>query len=301
MAQLLKKIGIFALLALLPAQALAAPVTLNGSYLGEMGQLDLQTGPDGRVIGRYSGGGACTFDPQRPVLDGEMEGKVLVASVTLCQRGPGCEERPYTVLAFYETVSGALVADVKLDAGCDSPALKESRLVLRPAKAGEARPMPITRKLKRDECRESLQKGKHLFGQRDYAGASFYFARGLSCDPKNWAAHLSLGISELRRGNTEAAVDSLEHARDLSIAANQEEMSIYYNLACANARRGDRKSAFKNLRRALELGFADPEVLATDPDLQVLRDDPEFRAVKDSAWAQKDHATREATTRKGEQ
>ncbi len=301
MVQIPKITGLIALLALLPAQALAS-ASVSGTYRGEIGQLDLQTRADGRVTGRYTGGGACGFDPNRPILDGEFEGKVLVATITLCQNGPACNERPYNILAFYDSSTGTLVADVKLEAGCDSPALRDSRLMLRVAKPEEVQPLaesPPSRKGKRlDECRSALEKGKHLLERRDYAGAAYYFDRGLSCDQKNWAAHLALGIAELRRGDIVSAVGSLERARDLARAANQEDMDVYYNLACANARQGDRKSALRNIRRALDLGFADPETLGSDPDLHSLRGDHEFKALADLAWEQKERKQREA--KKGE-
>jgi tetratricopeptide (TPR) repeat protein len=290
MVQLPKITGIIALLTVLPAPALAS-VAVSGTYRGEIGQIDLQTRADGRVTGRYTGHGACPFDPNRPILDGELEGKVLVATITLCQQGPACNERPYNILAFYDSSTGSLVADVKLEAGCDSPALKNARLVLRLAKAEEVQPAaeapPVKKGKRQEECRSALEKGKHLLERRDYAGAAYYFDRGLVCDQRNWAAHLALGIAELRRGDLSSAVGSLEKARDLAHAANQADMDVYYNLACANARQGDRASAYSNLKKALELGFADPETMGTDPDLVSIRDEPLFKSLTDQAWERK--------------
>jgi len=304
MAQLLKITGVIAFLALLPGMA-SASTNLTGVYRGEIGQLELQTRAGGRVTGRYAAGGKCNFDPQRPVLEGEFEGKVLVATVTLCQTGPACDERPYNILAFYDSSSGALVADVKLDAGCDSPALQNSRLVLRVAKPEEILPpahASTAKKGKRQEaCRSALEKGWALMGRQDYPGAAFYFGQGLSCDPKNWLAHFAIGVAELRRNNVAEAMASLNQAKVLMEGQAEDvrgtyERDVYYNLACAHARQNDRDAAFANLRKAVELGFVDLDAVNTDPDLQPLREDHEFKTIQDLIW---DRKQREAS-KKGE-
>jgi hypothetical protein len=51
-----------------------------------------------------------------------------------------------------------------------------------------------------------------------------------------------------------------------------------YNLACFWSLAGERKPAVDSLRRALALGYADM-LVSTDPDLDALRDDPEFQKV----------------------
>ena len=310
MVQIPKITGLFALLALLPAQGFAAP-GLSGFYRGEIGQLDLQTRADGRVVGRFTGGGKCHFDPQRPVLDGELEGKVLVATITLCQTGPACDEHPYNILAFLDPSSGALVADVKLAGDCDSPALQRSRFVLEPVQPEDVQPSAPQVAVKKGRQQEAIQSaidnGNRLMKLGDYAGAAFYFEQSLAYDERIWSAHLAVGIAELRRGNTTKASNSLSRALELihgakSNVREQFEKDIYYNLACVDARRNDRSSALKNLRHALELGFADADSLTTDKDLVPLHEDQEFKAIQRQVRDQREHRDqkpREAT-KKGE-
>jgi len=76
----------------------------------------------------------------------------------------------------------------------------------------------------------------------------------------------------------------LNRARELSIAQNQEDSTIYFNLACAHSRVGQQEKALEALGRALELGWADPKAMVDDPDLQPLRERPEFKALVDRAW-----------------
>jgi hypothetical protein len=51
---------------------------------------------------------------------------------------------------------------------------------------------------------------------------------------------------------------------------------IHYHLACLHARAGDREAALRHLRVAVERDPAAVEHAATDPDLDAIRDDPEF-------------------------
>lgn len=54
---------------------------------------------------------------------------------------------------------------------------------------------------------------------------------------------------------------------------------IRYNLACSLASNGLATEAIAELRRAIELGYHDVEHLITDPDLDSLRDLPEYQAL----------------------
>jgi len=70
-------------------------------------------------------------------------------------------------------------------------------------------------------------------------------------------------------------------AISLEVAARiqPERPALWYNLACARARANERSSALDALARAVDLGFADVDLLATDPDLESIRDDPRFTAI----------------------
>lgn len=52
-----------------------------------------------------------------------------------------------------------------------------------------------------------------------------------------------------------------------------------YNLACSLAVAGRADDALSCLRMAVGLGYADLDYMRTDPDLESLRDRPEFRAL----------------------
>ena len=56
-----------------------------------------------------------------------------------------------------------------------------------------------------------------------------------------------------------------------------------YNLACSLARAGRPKEAIDTLSRAILLGYDDLAHLEVDPDLDSLRDDPEFLELLDQS------------------
>jgi len=76
--------------------------------------------------------------------------------------------------------------------------------------------------------------------------------------------------------------DSRRAALSASIAAEvypDRAGSVWYNFACLQAGAGDKKSALATLRRAVEKGFRDAERMETDPDLESLRGEAEYRQI----------------------
>jgi len=75
-----------------------------------------------------------------------------------------------------------------------------------------------------------------------------------------------------------------DHAREAlsrAVAAEiePERAGVWYNLACARSLAGDEKGALKALRRAVDTGFRDLDLLRTDEDLEPLRGEKAFEAI----------------------
>lgn len=132
----------------------------------------------------------------------------------------------------------------------------------------------------------------------------------LLLQPSGWRHHQRLGIVLARAGRFDESVASLEHAcrlgsaqeacanlavtlqragRDAEalVAADSAEELVgsrwgFYNLACYRALAGNHPGAITDLRRALELGYADV-LINTDPDLESLRGDAEFESILSEA------------------
>lgn len=58
-----------------------------------------------------------------------------------------------------------------------------------------------------------------------------------------------------------------------------DNATAHYNLACSLALCKKRPDALRSLRKALSLGYDDLDWMEQDPDLEILKDDPEFRQL----------------------
>jgi predicted esterase len=69
---------------------------------------------------------------------------------------------------------------------------------------------------------------------------------------------------------------------ELALMIRDDNPVIWYNLACARALLNREGSAMEALKQALDLGFNRFDLLATDPDLDVLRDREDFKELPTS-------------------
>lgn len=72
--------------------------------------------------------------------------------------------------------------------------------------------------------------------------------------------------------------DGLKMDRKL-VRLDPENPTAHYNLACSLALCRKRPDALRSLRKALSLGYDDLDWMQQDPDLEGLKDDPEFRQL----------------------
>jgi tetratricopeptide (TPR) repeat protein len=86
-------------------------------------------------------------------------------------------------------------------------------------------------------------------------------------------------------------LDDLPEQRYSQVAASYElatmirddNVVVWYNLACVRALLGQKNDAVEALAKALELGFDNSELLKTDPDLDPLRSRDDFKVLLMSA------------------
>jgi len=102
-----------------------------------------------------------------------------------------------------------------------------------------------------------------------------FFEVELGRRPGNLDALAELGHLYTRLGRY---LDGLAVDRRLVLAL-PEDPTAHYNLACSLALTGDIDAAFATLGHAVDLGYEDSALLADDPDLAPLRDDPRFAAL----------------------
>lgn len=82
-----------------------------------------------------------------------------------------------------------------------------------------------------------------------------------------------------------------------TVALDPGDAVAWYNLACSLALLERREDAFSALERSVELGFADPEAMEGDSDLESLRETPRFarlmRAARKTAAAHRRNGAEE--------
>ena len=69
-------------------------------------------------------------------------------------------------------------------------------------------------------------------------------------------------------------LEKAEQAARAQMLLRPDRALPYYNLATVDSLRGHREAAIEHLTRALDRGFAFPDLMAGDPDLAALRDHP---------------------------
>jgi beta-lactamase regulating signal transducer with metallopeptidase domain/Flp pilus assembly protein TadD len=94
-------------------------------------------------------------------------------------------------------------------------------------------------------------------------------------DGNDW---YSRGMSFHHRERYDEAIEAFQKA----IEAGYREDAASYNIACGFALKGDKDKAFEWLRKAEEAGFDVASYLGRDDDLDGLRSDPRWKALKNA-------------------
>lgn len=150
----------------------------------------------------------------------------------------------------------------------------------------------------------ALSKALEATGELE--GAIEASRRAVALEPFSWRHQQRLGLVLSRAASFDEAIAALSEAcrmsasqeacANLAVVMEKGGRSIearsaadhaatlagtpwgHYNLACYRSIVNDRAAALRDLRGALDLGFADA-LATTDPDLDSLRGDPEFDAI----------------------
>jgi len=72
--------------------------------------------------------------------------------------------------------------------------------------------------------------------------------------------------------------DGLKMDRKL-VRLEPDNATAHYNLACSLALCKKRPAALQSLRKAVSLGYDDVDWMLQDPDLEILKTDPEFQQL----------------------
>ena len=102
-----------------------------------------------------------------------------------------------------------------------------------------------------------------------------FFESVLRRDPNYATVVELLGGLYTRQGRI---ADGLKMDRKL-VKLQPENPTAHYNLACSLALSKRKSAALRELQQAVKLGYADFDWMQQDPDLEVLKQHPEFQAL----------------------
>ncbi|MCI0338947.1 MAG: tetratricopeptide repeat protein, partial [Acidobacteria bacterium] len=130
-------------------------------------------------------------------------------------------------------------------------------------------------KLEAKDAWAIAQRGSTYRSMEQYEKALADFSRAIELDAEDTTAHLSLIVCYRKLGRME------EYRQQIEIARGMFEKVTAYNRACFAAVCGNTENALALLRAALESKEQSIEWARTDPDFDLLREDPRFEALLD--------------------
>ena len=99
-----------------------------------------------------------------------------------------------------------------------------------------------------------------------------FYPEYLTQHPEDARAHLFYAMDLATAGKIEEAKREATKAIEL----NPTDQLMQYNAACFYSQLGDKKQAIETLKKAISSGYKGYDWMKHDPDLDVLRNEPEF-------------------------
>ncbi len=126
-----------------------------------------------------------------------------------------------------------------------------------------------------DDWQSVMEQGAVHMGNGFFERARRRFRQATKLDPTRPEAYNGIGVTYYARNDYQEALRWYKKA--LEVEPNFGD--AYYNMACIYALQRKKNLAFRYLHIAALNGFVQPDVLAQDPDLNNLRDDPRYQKI----------------------
>lgn len=259
--------------------ARAGEPAIHGEYDSPLGRVRLEA--DGAA---YRGvlvapAGACPFRPGEEVLRATLLDDSLAGQVRVCLTGEACKTpeawSSAVLLASGGKLSGAVHVRAK---GCRGPLGKRGGIAFTRADGGPAgRGTPrVAAKGKRDRARGLLRDGASWLQEGNFEKARHRFLEALEIDASLPEAYNGVGVTYRMRNDLPGALGWYKKA----LAVDPDFGDAYYNMACVYALEGKKDLALRYLQIAALNGYATAGGMDEDPDLEGLRAEPGYRALR---------------------
>lgn len=118
-----------------------------------------------------------------------------------------------------------------------------------------------------------FNEGNKLLQQKKWDDAVKKYHKALNHNREFEEAYVNLSSAYLGAKNYTEALDTLKSLE----AINPSAPLLHFNLACYYSLTGKTTDSLGALKKAVELGYKNYPDIQTDPDLEKLRTDPEFK------------------------
>ena len=116
-------------------------------------------------------------------------------------------------------------------------------------------------------------EGNKNFKEGQYKEAITNYKKALHHNKTFKEATINLSTAYMKNSNFEEALKTLEKG----IVLDSKNPHIYYNYACYYSLTGQPAASLENLKTAIQFGFNNFKQIEIDPDLEKLRQSPEFK------------------------
>ena len=116
-------------------------------------------------------------------------------------------------------------------------------------------------------------QGNKNFKEGQYNEAITNYKKALHHNKSFKEAIINLSTAYMKNSNFEEALETLQKGMVL----DSKNPHIYYNYACYYSLTGKPEASLEKLKTAIQFGFNNFKQIETDPDLQKLRQSPEFK------------------------
>jgi tetratricopeptide (TPR) repeat protein len=117
-------------------------------------------------------------------------------------------------------------------------------------------------------------KGNKSFKEGRFDEAIGNYKKALHHNKTLKEATINLSTAYMKNSNFDEALEALK----VGMALDSTNPHIHYNYACYYSLTGQPKASMEKLQEAIHFGFTNFKQIETDPDLEKLRQSPEFKS-----------------------